>query len=255
MWSILYVKYFTKVSLQDSIYEYILSKLNADQSSILPWGLSLTFISRALCCMFIITCPHKCVIDPPTHPTTPAPRDLCVSRNHVIVLVCPLRAMLNMSFYVCPSILFPLFMRLLHIVSAAAMWSLVRPCVAVVPSSSQLQIEGSRPLLLRAPPFQSAHHSEAEQALWLSPVCHRRWSRQAAILWGRQGINQWGGGEEGKEGGEGEASALKPSYHLTSVSIDGEHSSCSYPSVTEFSNTKVPWVYFYAKSRPEVPLT
>ena len=87
MWCIFYVKYFTKLSLQDFIYEYILSKLNADQSSILPWGLSLTFISRALCCMFIIICPHKCIIDPPpTQP--PPPPGICVSAETMSLSLC-----------------------------------------------------------------------------------------------------------------------------------------------------------------------
>ena len=163
----------------------------------------------------------------------------CCSWFDLVWLCVPL----NVSFYVkfsCSCDSFTYF----HFVSAAAMWSLVRPCVAVVPSSSQLQIKGSRPLLLRAPPFQSAHHSEAEQALWLSPVCHRRWSRQAAILClGRSTSEE----ERERRGREGKR-RWEGSCHLTSVSISWTHLLRSRISVTEFSNTKLQWIYFHAKS-------
>ena len=80
---------------------HILSKLNADQSSILPWGLSLTFISRALCCMFIIICPHKCIIDPPpTQP--PPPPGICVSAETMSSSLCvPYVSRLMCPFMMC----------------------------------------------------------------------------------------------------------------------------------------------------------
>ena len=125
----------------------------------------------------------KCVINPPpTQP--PPPPGICVSAETMSSSLCvPYVSRLMCPFMMCvPSYSSPYSCDSFTLCQQQPcdpwfdlVWLLCPPrvsCRSRAPGRCCSGLRLSNPRTTE----------EAEQALWLSPVCHRRWSRQAAIL-------------------------------------------------------------------------